>query len=449
MSEGGSPLWIDSKKTLHDLAAKLVDEPLYALDTEFHRERSYFPRLALVQLAWSGGVAVVDPLAVDVAPLRALLEGPGLAVCHAAEQDLEVLQRACGAVPARLFDTQIAAAFLGLGFASLARLALAVVNKKIPKGDRLTDWTRRPLDPAQIAYAAADVEHLIPIHHELLGRAGEAGVATWVEEECERLRTRQIGPIDPDTAWWRIKGSRALRGPQRGVAQQVAGWRERRAMEKDLPPRFVLPDLALAGIVQRPPRSREELRGVRGLDGRYLKSGGETEILAAVDAGREMDPHLVKRPPSGEPNDEHLGPSVALGLALVAQLAAERGIEPTLLANRADCGARGRPPNRPALFGLALGARGGIAARPVRGRGGAHRGRQGGSRPRGAGHGAPAEPAPARNRATRGAGRSGRRSSRDLISAPRRLRRRRRERCFPRDPCLAERSSGSSRRRLI
>jgi ribonuclease D len=331
-----APLWVDSRKGLRDLIAKLADEPLYALDTEFHRERSYFPHLALVQLAWEGGVAVVDPLAVDVAPLRSLLAGPGLAVCHAAEQDLEVLQRACGTVPARLYDTQIAAAFLGLGFASLARLALAVVKKKIPKGDRLTDWTRRPLDPAQVAYAASDVEHLIPIHRELVRRAEEAGAATWVEEECERLRTRPIGPIDPDTAWWRIKGSRALRGAQRGVAQQVAGWRERRAMEKDLPPRFVLPDLALAGIVQRPPRSREELRAVRGLDGRYLKSGGEAEILAAVEAGREMDPPLVKRPPSGEPNDEHLGPSVALGLALVAQLAAERGIEPTLLANRAD-----------------------------------------------------------------------------------------------------------------
>jgi ribonuclease D len=98
----------------------------------------------------------------------------------------------------------------------------------------------------------------------------------------------------------------------------------------------VLPDLALAGIVQRPPRTREELRAVRGLDGRYLKGGAEVEILAAVEAGREMDPQLVKRPPSGEPSDEHLGPSVALGLALVAQLAAERGIEPTLLANRAD-----------------------------------------------------------------------------------------------------------------
>jgi ribonuclease D len=107
-------------------------------------------------------------------------------------------------------------------------------------------------------------------------------------------------------------------------------------MEKDLPPRFILPDLALAGIVQRPPRSREELRAVRGLDGRYLKTGGENEILAAVESGREMDPQLVKRPPSGDPSDEHLGPSVALGLALVAQLAADRGIEPTLLANRAD-----------------------------------------------------------------------------------------------------------------
>jgi ribonuclease D len=331
-----SPRWIDSRKSLRDLIVLLSDEPLYALDTEFHRERSYFPHLALVQLAWEGGVAVVDPLAVDVAPLKTLLQGPGLAVCHAAEQDLEVLQRACGTVPARLFDTQIAAAFLGLGFASLARLALAVVKKRIPKGDRLTDWTRRPLDAAQVAYAAADVEHLIPIYRELARRAEAAGALAWIEEECERLRTRAIGPGDPDTAWWRIKGSRALRGAQRGVAQQVAGWRERRAMEKDLPVRFILPDLALAGIVQRPPQTRDELRAVRGLDGRYLKGGVDAEILAAVEGGRAMDAAAIHRPPSGEPTEENLGPSVALGLALVAQLAEERGIEPTLLANRAD-----------------------------------------------------------------------------------------------------------------
>lgn len=331
-----TPRWVDTRQGLAEVVEALRDAPEYALDTEFHRERTYHPRLALVQVAWDGGLAVLDPLAVEVGPLARVLEGPGLAVIHAAEQDLEVLRRACGAVPSRLFDTQVAAAFLGLGFASLARLVLAIARRRIPKGDRLTDWTRRPLDPAQIAYAAADVEHLLPIHRKLERRAREAGVLSWIEEECERLRKRETGPGEPETAWWRIKGSRSLRDAQRGVAQAVAAWRERRASERDLPPRFVLPDLALAGIAQRPPRSRAELRAVRGLDPRYLKGGAEAEILAAVREGLAVGPESLRRPPRGEAPEENLGPSVALGLALVAQLAAERGIEPSLLANRAD-----------------------------------------------------------------------------------------------------------------
>jgi len=330
------PRWIATEAELVELVALLRDEPAIAVDTEFHREKTYFPHLALVQLAWKDGVAVVDPLAVDVGPLRALLEGPTLTVCHAAEQDLEVLRQECEAVPARLFDTQIAAAFLGLGFASLSRLVENVAGRRLPKGDRLTDWTRRPLDAGQIAYAASDVEHLLAIHAELVRRATAADVLSWIEEECERLRTRRMGPGEPETAWWRIKGSRSLRGKARGVAQEVAAWRERTAQARDIPPRFVLSDLALAGIVHRPPHTPEQLREVRGLDSRAVRDGTASAILAAVAAGEALKPQEVHMPPAGEPTEDRLGPAVALGLALIAQVADERGIEPSLLANRAD-----------------------------------------------------------------------------------------------------------------
>jgi ribonuclease D len=265
-----------------------------------------------------------------------VLEGPGLALIHASEQDLEVLRQECEATPGRLYDTQIAAAFLGLGFASLSRLVEHVVGKRLPKGDRLTDWTRRPLDAGQIAYAASDVEHLIALHAALEARAAESGVATWIAEECERARTRRTGPGEPETAWWRIKGSRSLRGKARGVAQEVAAWRERVAQARDIPPRFVLSDLALAGIVNRPPRGPEQLREVRGLDARALRDSTGAAILAAVEAGHALPNESLRLPPAGEPMDDGLGPAVALGLALVAQIADERGIEPTLLANRTD-----------------------------------------------------------------------------------------------------------------
>jgi len=330
------PLWIDDRAGLDELVARLVQEPAYGLDTEFHRERTYFPHLALVQIAWPGGVAVIDPIAVDVAPLAKLLEGPGLMICHAAEQDLEVLRLACGTRPARLFDTQIAAAFVGLGFAALGRLVTAVVGATLAKGDRLTDWTRRPLDESQISYAASDVEHLLALHEALCERARQAATLGWIEEECEHLRNRSTGTAEPETAWWRIKGSRTLRGKSRGVAQEVAAWRERLAMARDIPPRFVLPDLALAGIVQRPPQSREQLGTVRGLEQRHLR-GVADDIFAAVERGLALDARDLRLPARGEPPlDDEAGPMVALGLALVAQLAAQRQMEPSLLATRAD-----------------------------------------------------------------------------------------------------------------
>jgi ribonuclease D len=331
-----APRWIDRQGEFELFLDELASEPAIGLDTEFHREKTYFPQLALLQLSWSGGVAVVDPLVVDVRPLARRLEGPGTVVCHAAEQDLEVLRQECGAAPSHLFDTQIAAAFLGLGFASLSRLVEHLIRRRLPKGDRLTDWTRRPLDAGQVAYAASDVEHLLEIQAALAKRASVAGVLAWVEEECERLRTRRTGPGEVETAWWRVKGSRSLRGKSRGVAQEVAAWRERTAQARNLPPRFILSDLALAGIVQRPPRSAEQLREVRGLDGRALRDGAATAILAAVDAGEVLPAENLCLPPPGQASDDALGPSVALAIALVAQIAHERGIEPTLLANRAD-----------------------------------------------------------------------------------------------------------------
>lgn len=319
---------------------KLAGVSEYALDTEFHRERSYFPHLALIQISWEEEgrleIVVIDPLALDMTSMRGMLESDALAVLHAADQDLEVLYRACQRVPQRLFDTQIAAAFLGMGFASLARLVQALEDKRLPKGDRLTDWTRRPLDEGQIRYAASDVEFLLGMRRELIARAEKSGTLVWIEEECERLRKKDVTPLDPDTAWWKIKGSRNLHGSNIGVAQAVGAWRERSAQRRDLPPRFVLADLGLAGIVQRAPRTAEDLKKIRGYDGRFGKNGGEQGILDAVAAGLKLDDSELRRPPRGERPGEDLGAIVALAQAMVAQISAETGIEASMLGNRAD-----------------------------------------------------------------------------------------------------------------
>jgi ribonuclease D len=254
---------------------------------------------------------------------------------HAGSQDLEVLQRACGVVPTRLFDTQIAAGVAGYSNPSLATLVEGVLGVRLPKGDRLADWLRRPLTDDQRAYAASDVAHLIALREWLLDRLGRDGRASWAEDECAALLRRAAVPRDPDEAWWKIKEARQLRGRAVGVAQAVAAWRERRASEVDQPIRFVLPDLALVGIAQRPPADVDALRRVRGLDERHLRGTVPTDLLDAVAEGMALPRHLVRMPPAGEV-DRDLRPAVALISAWVAQLGRQLHIDTTMLATRSD-----------------------------------------------------------------------------------------------------------------
>ncbi|HEY6416937.1 MAG TPA: HRDC domain-containing protein, partial [Acidimicrobiales bacterium] len=262
--------------------------PTYALDTEFHRARSYYAQLALLQVAAGDDVVDVDPLAVEVASLRSLLDGPGLCLMHAASQDLEILERACGVGPRHLVDTQVAAGFVGLGSPGLGILLQRRLGVHLPKADRLTDWLRRPLSNAAQIYAAADVAYLEPLWSSLRTELEERGRLDWTLDECDELRRRHGEEPDPDHAWWRIKEARRLKGRARGVAQAVAAWRELRARRMDRPVRHVLPDLALVAIAERPPRSRDDLQRVRGIDARHLRDGAGDELLAAIRAGVDL-----------------------------------------------------------------------------------------------------------------------------------------------------------------
>ncbi|MBO0729784.1 MAG: HRDC domain-containing protein [Acidimicrobiaceae bacterium] len=357
------PALVTSASELDCVISSLREAERYALDTEFHRERTYWPHLALVQVAWSPGrVALIDPLAVDVAPFREILAGPGEMVAHAAEQDLLALERACGAIPSRLLDTQVAAAFCGHGSASLATLTKRYLGVDLPKGDRLTDWRRRPLSASQRRYAAADVEGLLDLAAALEADLQGRGRVTWAADECELLRRRGAVPADPKCAWWKLRDARQLHGVSRGVAQEVAAWREQRARETDMPARAVLPDLALQSIVHRPPADVAALRQVRGLDGRHLRADVATEVLAAIDRGRSLPPEAIRLPPADDaPRD--LRPAVTLAMAWVAQVARDADLDTGVLATRADVVAwlRGQPNAR-----LGEGWRAGLVGMPLR-----------------------------------------------------------------------------------
>ena len=320
---------------LRDVVTALASQPAYALDTEFHREKTYYPRVALVQIAWDGDLVLIDPLAVDLRPFAAILDSDITAVLHAADQDLEVLELACGATPRVLFDTQIAAGFVGMATPSLASVYERELGLRVPKADRLTDWLRRPLTEDQLQYAASDVAHLLDVHARLTEQLEARGRLQWALDECEQLRLRQRGARDPDEAWRRIKEARSLRGQARSVAQAVAGWRERRAAELDLPVRYVMPDLAVVSMAQRPPKTVKQLRDIRGLDDRHLKQEVANRLLEAIADAQERKPETLEDPPPPE-LDRELRPAVTLVSAWISQLARDLEIDTALLATRSD-----------------------------------------------------------------------------------------------------------------
>ena len=326
--------WITDDRSVVELVDRLLAQPRYALDTEFHRERTYFPKLALVQIASADELVLVDPLTCDLSPLRRLFDSDVLAVLHAAQQDLDVLHHAVQAVPRRLFDTQLAAGFLGQSTPSLVSLLQSELRVSAAKGDRLTDWLRRPLSDDQCDYAAADVAHLLELHDRLSARLAAEGRTDWVEDACRDLLGKPASGTEPNMAWTRLKDVRVLKPKARGVARSVAAWRERRAMANDQPVRQVLPDLAILGIAQKQPRTLQELATARGVDDRHTRGQIGKELLEAVTAGLSMEASLPA--PDGEELDRGLRPAVALVSAWVSEVARQERIDTALLATRAD-----------------------------------------------------------------------------------------------------------------
>jgi ribonuclease D len=303
---------------LRSLVADLVTEEFYGFDTEFHTEKTYVPDLALIQIAWADKVALVDPLAVDPAP-----------------QDLDVLMAACGTVPATVFDTQIVAGFLGMSSPSLSRLVDQMLGVSLPKADRLSDWLERPISDRQVSYAVNDVAHLLELRLVLTERLRALGRLDWALDECDQVLGDRAPARVPEEAWWKLGDIRGMSRRSRGVAQEVAAWRERTAAETNRPRRMILSDLGLMAISQRPPRNGDELRRARGVDGRHLAQGRAAEILAAVNRGLGLQPDQIRMPTEGR---DAVAPAAAVAVCsgVVRQIADDLDFDQGLLATRAD-----------------------------------------------------------------------------------------------------------------
>jgi ribonuclease D len=353
---------VGDEAALATIVEEMSATEAYALDTEFHRERTYYAQLALLQIAWDDDIALVDPLAVDIGPLRKVLQRDVPCIMHASTQDLPILERACGVLPSVLVDTQVAAGFVGLGAPGLGALLQRRLGINLPKADRLTDWLRRPVSEAASIYAAADVAHLHELWDSLRSELDARGRLGWALDECEQLRRRFGEPADPERAWWRIKEARRLKGRGRCVAQAVAAWRERRAQQLDKPVRHILPDLAVVAMAERPPKTRTDLQQVRGLDSRHLRGGAAGELLDAIEVGMGLD-EATLWVPEREGVDASVRPAVTLASAWVSQIGRDLDLDTALLATRADIEAlvRGDGTSR-----LLTGWRDEVAGEPVR-----------------------------------------------------------------------------------
>jgi ribonuclease D len=310
-----------------------------ALDTEFVRERTYYPRLCLIQVAAADRLVLIDPLAIaDARALLAPLSDPQRPkLLHAARQDIEALLPLTGTPLAPVFDTQLAAALLGfaaqIGYADLVQQLLGV---ELVKGHARTDWARRPLSPEQLAYAADDVRYLPALAALLDERLAAAGRRGWMAEESAALTDISLYRVEPAEAWRRLKGLERLPPAGQRAIRALARWREERAMERDLPRGWVLPDAALYEIAQARPRTREDLARLASVP-RTTADRAAGEILKALSEAADVPDNLIANE-AARAGPEQLRQLKTLQQRLL-MIARELGIQQEVLATRRDLAA--------------------------------------------------------------------------------------------------------------
>ena len=328
---------ISSTAELEAVAKRFRTEPYITIDTEFMRERTYWAKLCLVQLAGKNEAVAVDTLApgIDLAPLLDLMADKAvLKVFHACRQDLEIfLKLMDGSLPEPVFDSQIAAMVCGFGEeVAYETLVNRLAKAKLDKSSRFTDWSRRPLSEAQLAYALADVTHLRVIYEKLRRRIAEAGRTGWVEEETRYLMEPSLYITRPEDAWQRLK-VRSREPRFIALVQHLAAWREKKAQSRDLPRNRIVRDDLLLELAAQKPRDQD---GLRRLDRINLDKESMREVVAVVEEVFAVPEPQLPHLPEPKPPVKGLGPTVDLLRVLLKQCADESDVAQRLIANAAD-----------------------------------------------------------------------------------------------------------------
>ncbi|MEL6473080.1 MAG: ribonuclease D [Pseudomonadota bacterium] len=325
-----------------DLAAlceKLAASDFICVDTEFHRETTYWPELCLIQASAPGVEGLIDPLSddLDIGPFLDLIaQDNRVKVFHAARQDLEIFNRLIGHPPGPIFDTQIAAMALGLGDSiSYDNLVQRVLKRHIDKSSQFTDWTRRPLSEKQLVYALGDVTHLRDAYQIMVERLEEKDRLDWVREEMTSLEDPALYDTDPVNAWQRLK----IRKPKKdyaAVVAAVAEWRERRAQSLDKPRRRILKDDAIQEIADQKPRDEASYGRLRAVPNGFIRSkyaeGLIETVNLALDAPDDFAPDLPKR----QHNPQTPAGAPEMLKVLLKHVSDEADVVPRLIANAAD-----------------------------------------------------------------------------------------------------------------
>jgi ribonuclease D len=330
---------ITESDALAALCQRLAAETFVTVDTEFMRERTYWPELCVVQLAGAQDVAVVDAQApgLDLAPLGALLANPAVVkIFHAARQDVEIFLQLFGAVPTPLFDTQVAAMVAGFGDqVGYDSLVGALTGGHIDKAHRFSDWSARPLSPAQVNYAAADVTWLRQVYERLSARLEKEGRAPWVAEEMAILANPGTYRPDPDTIWERLRPRTANRRVL-GALRAAAAWREREAQRINIPRQRLIRDESLLELAATMPANAEALGRIRGISRGFAEGATGQGLLAALAEAAALPEDAL---PDGRVPREGPKPSpalVALLKVLLAEKAEAHDVAPKLLASSDD-----------------------------------------------------------------------------------------------------------------
>ena len=330
---------ITESEALKAFSSQLREQPFIAVDTEFMREKTYWPILCLIQAAADGMEAIIDPMAegLDLAPfLDVMADKKIVKVFHAARQDLEIFYKLMGEVPAPLFDSQIAAMACGFGDqVGYEPLMRSLVGAKIDKGSRFTDWARRPLTDAQLSYAMSDVTHLRDAYVLLKERLEKEDRMNWVEEETSALLDPDLYFIKPEDAWKRMK-MRGVRPNDLGPMMKLTEWRENEAQTRDVPRGRILKDEAIYELARLRPSSPKDLAKARSISSGFERSKTGAALLEAVEAGKNIPKDALPKIARNENREPPPADVVELLKVLLKRQCEKLSVAPKLIASSSD-----------------------------------------------------------------------------------------------------------------